>query len=174
MAKCFLSLGSNLGDRAGNLAKAITKLSVTCGSLKLSSPIYETEPWGVTGHPWYLNQCVEIETNDEPFTFFTKLQKIEKEFGRGNFPKLTRQSLQQPALQPVPRTLDIDLLLYGDIILESPLLKIPHPRMHLRRFVLQPLNDIAPETIHPVFKKPVKKLLEECADKSEVKRFSIC
>lgn len=163
MTSFYLSLGSNLGDRKQNLEKAIQFLPASETSVTISkiSPFYETEPWGIPkeagGHPWYINVCVGGETVLDPLTFLQYLQSLEHSLGRDRSKPLA------------PRTIDIDILFYDEITLESPALTIPHPRLHLRRFVLQPLKDIAPDFHHPVFKKTISELLKECTDKSVVK-----
>jgi len=144
----FLSLGSNTGNRAANLRDAIAHLSGIMCVLAVSS-LYETEPVEFTGQPWFLNCAVSGETADPPEHLMHNLLSIEKQMGR----KRT---------QPKgPRKIDIDILFYGDEMVDTPDLKIPHPAMHQRRFVLAPLAEIAPDFRHPVLKKSVRELLEE-------------
>lgn len=132
--KAYISLGSNLGDRAGQLEAALRILQRTAGiELRAASPVYETDPVGVRGQPRFLNQVAEIETSLEPERLLDVLQSIEAVLGR------TR------AERWGPRTVDLDLLLYGDRVLRSERLQIPHPRMCERRFVLEPLADLAPD-----------------------------
>lgn len=156
MAQIFLSLGSNLGDRENFLEQTRKEIGNFCRIEKTSS-LYETEPRGVEGHPWYLNQCMEVETELSPEEFFKKCQSIEKSFGRKQKGDLA------------PREVDIDILFYDNLMLESDNLLIPHPRLAQRRFVLVPLAEIAPNFIHPVFKKTVEDLLKECEDQGIVR-----
>jgi 2-amino-4-hydroxy-6-hydroxymethyldihydropteridine diphosphokinase len=140
--RTYLSLGSNVGDREGNLRKAIGRLSV----LRIS-PIYETEPVDHTDQPWFLNLVVEAETELSPHELLATTSRIEQELGRvHDFPK-------------GPRTIDIDILLFGDQIVNTPDLQIPHPRMAERRFVLAPLADLAPDLQHPLTHLTVREML---------------
>src|SRR3989338_10921733 len=133
----YLSLGSNIGDREANLKKAM-ELLVKIGEIKSASKIYETEPHGVAGHPWYLNQCVEVETDVSPEILLKKCLEIEKQLGRVREKDVT-----------VPRTIDIDMLFYDNEHIETDHLTVPHPRLHERRFVLIPLAEIVPDFVHP-------------------------
>ena len=143
----YLSLGSNLGDRAANLRTAIGRLC-ELGNLVAVSSFYETEPEEVTDQPWFLNCAVGLKTELMPRQFLSKLLKIERQMGRRR-------------LRPKgPRTIDIDILLFGNSIVHTPQLDVPHPAMHQRRFVLQPLADIAPDVRHPGFQRKIRELLE--------------
>ncbi len=124
-----MSLGSNLGDRAANLAAARDRLP----PIKRASSIYETEPRDVPNQPWFLNQVIEIETNLFPRQLLAQTQKIERELGR------------KRTVAKGPRTIDIDILLFGEAVIHAADLEIPHPRLTERRFVLEPLAEIAPE-----------------------------
>ena len=157
MSTAYLSLGSNLGDRAANLDAAIAKLG-EIGSVAERSSNYETEPVEVTDQPWFLNCVVEFETELEPIQLITAVLKIERSMGRTR----TRDK--------GPRSIDIDILLYGDRVLDIAGLTIPHPAMHVRRFVLEPLAEIAPEVRHPVFKQPVRELLAAQPAQPQVRR----
>src|SRR5580658_3467608 len=140
----YLSLGSNIGDREANLRAAIEKLK-ELGEVVVSS-FYETEPLDFTAQPWFLNCAVAIRTELMPQLFLAKVQAIEQQMGRRR-------------IQPKgPRNIDIDILLFGDSVVSTPELQIPHPAMHERRFVLEPLAEIAPEVRHPVLKKTVRDL----------------
>lgn len=142
----YLSLGSNLGDRAANLEAAISQLA-ELGDVVARSSFYETEPIGFVHQPSFLNCVVALETELMPKQFLSRALAIEQ--------KLGRRRTQAKG----PRTVDIDLLLFGGSIVDTPALIIPHPAMHERRFVLEPLAEIAPEVRHPVFKKTVRELL---------------
>jgi 2-amino-4-hydroxy-6-hydroxymethyldihydropteridine diphosphokinase len=144
----YLSLGSNIGDREAHLREAIRRLE-SAGKLRAVSSIYETEPVEFTDQPQFLNCAVALETSSTPGQLMLQLLAIEKAMGR--------QRIQKKG----PRTIDLDILLFGDEVVDTPGLTIPHPAMQHRRFVLEPLAEIAPEAIHPVLKKTVKQLLEE-------------
>ncbi|HLW84987.1 MAG TPA: 2-amino-4-hydroxy-6-hydroxymethyldihydropteridine diphosphokinase [Candidatus Sulfotelmatobacter sp.] len=145
MILVYLSLGANVGDRAGHISEAITRLK-SAGRVVAVSSLYETEPVEVTDQAWFLNCAVALETTMTPSQLMAALLGIEREMGR----KRTQKK--------GPRTIDIDILLFGDAVVESPELRIPHPAMHQRRFVLEPLAEIAPEACHSVLKKTVSEL----------------
>lgn len=144
----ILGLGSNVGDRLQNLQSAVDKLSKIGEIIKVSK-VYETEPWGKTDQPAFLNACVKIECNLNPEDLLNKLKQIEKKIGR-----VERERWG-------PREIDIDILFYDDIVIESQRLTIPHPLLHERAFVLVPLNDIAPEFTHPKLNVVVSELLKK-------------
>ena len=141
----YLSLGSNVGDRQANLDQAISQLS-SFGTVIRRSALYETEPMEVTDQPWYLNCAVELETELMPKQFIAAVLDVERSMGR----KRTKKK--------GPRTIDIDVILFGKSIVEMKGLTVPHPAMHLRRFVLDPMVEIAPEVRHPVFKRSIREL----------------
>jgi len=143
----YLSLGSNLGDRETHLQEALRRLNAL-GKVTSVSAWYETEPVEVKGQqPWFLNCAAAVETELAPLQFLNGMLEIERSMGR------TRT-------QPKgPRIIDIDIILWGDDVLDAPGLTIPHPAMQQRRFVLEPLAEIAPDAVHPVFKRTVRDLL---------------
>jgi 2-amino-4-hydroxy-6-hydroxymethyldihydropteridine diphosphokinase len=144
----YLSLGSNIGNRESYLGDAIARLRAL-GRVAAVSSLYETEPVEFTDQPWFLNCVVLLETNATPAELLANLLAIEQEMGRVRTQKKG------------PRTIDIDVLLFGETVLDTPKLTVPHPAMHQRRFVLEPLAEIAPETWHPGLKKTIRRLLEE-------------
>jgi len=141
----YLSLGSNVGDREAQLRDAQFRLN-TVGRVIALSSFYETEPVEFTQQPWFLNCAVAIETSSTPQQLMVALLRIEAEMGR------------QRRQKKGPRSIDIDILLFGHEIMESKELTIPHPAMHLRRFVLEPLAEIAPEALHPLLNKTIREL----------------
>ena len=161
MNVAYLCLGGNLGDRESSIKAAISKIQEVAGDISAISRIYETEAWGVTNQSAYLNCCVELKTTLTPEELIGCLLKIEHDMGRERNLYHTYE----------PRTIDIDILFYNDLVSELNHLTVPHPRLHLRKFVLIPLNDIASEFKHPVFGKTVRDLLLECSDTSEVKLY---
>ena len=147
----YLSLGSNLGNRRENIGTAVRLVGERIGKVTAESAVIETEPWGyVSDHP-FMNQVIAVETDMEPNDILTQTQSIEREMGRRK--KSTDGHYSD-------RCIDIDLLLYGDRIVRTDRLRLPHPLMHLRRFVLEPLAEIAPDAIHPELQKSIGELLE--------------
>ncbi len=153
MFDLYLLLGGNLGDKATIFAKAIDKLTKALGPLCAKSAIYETEPWGFNCDEMFWNQALLIQTNLTPQEVLTCTKAIETELGR------IREDNRYCS-----RTIDIDLLFYGDLIINENNLELPHPRMINRKFVLEPLSDLNPDLIHPKFNKSIKTLLIECTD----------
>ena len=160
MRIAYLLIGGNLGNRKENLLKATSFINEQCGILTRSSSIYETAAWGITDQPPFLNQALEISTSLSARQLLRKILKIEKEMGRIRKEKLG------------PRIIDIDILLFEKEIHDLLFLKIPHPEMQNRRFVLTPLAEINSELQHPVLKKSIAQLLEECPDNLEVKKIA--
>lgn len=156
MNTAYLCLGGNMGDRSRNLLEAIAHIKAL-GDAGPCSPVYETQAWGVQSQPAYLNCCVELYTPLGAPALMERLLAIESAMGR------TRSAQQYES-----RTVDIDILFFNDLVLDSPSLTVPHPRLQLRRFVLVPLADIAPALLHPSLRKTVADLLKDCPDTSEV------
>jgi 2-amino-4-hydroxy-6-hydroxymethyldihydropteridine diphosphokinase len=164
MARVFLSLGSNLGDRRRYLESALTLLRAeTAVRVVTCSQVYETTPWPEIGSPretWHLNCAVEIETELSPDRLLQLTQAIESRSGR--------LPAAGPPAAAAPRSLDIDILLYADQVIAEDELQIPHPFLHLRRFVLVPLADIAPEVEHPTLYQSILDLLDELPGEGDV------
>lgn len=144
----YLALGTNLGDREDNLQMARDSFPPAVKTLR-QSPVYITPPWGYTDQPEFLNQVVEAETTLEPLPLLRYLKEIEEAMGR------------QATFRNGPRLIDLDILFYGRRIIEMETLHIPHPRLQARAFVLVPLNDLAPDFIHPVLRESVHALLSK-------------
>ena len=156
----YLSLGSNLGDRAANLRDAIAALPAADFSVCKVSSFYETEPVDYLDQPWFLNCIVEGETVSQPLDLLHSLRAIEAQLG------------SKKAFAKGPRLLDIDILLVGDLAIDTPELQVPHPRMLLRKFVLAPLAEIAPELRHPRWPANASALLSASEDPSVVRPLS--
>jgi 2-amino-4-hydroxy-6-hydroxymethyldihydropteridine diphosphokinase len=153
----YLSLGSNVGDRAANLEAAIARLS-SLGKVVAGSSFYETEPVGFAAQPWFLNCAVKLDTEKTPKQLLTGILDLEQEMGRRRVQKNG------------PRTIDIDILLCGDSIIKTKGLIIPHPAMHERRFVLEPMAEIAPDVLHPVFKRSIRELRDALPEGQVVRK----
>ena len=153
----YLALGSNMGNRLANLKAAISNLTPQM-AVKDKSSVYETPPWGFTEQAQFLNQVVMVKTYLKPQALLDHLKRLETALGR------------VPNFQNGPRLIDIDILFYDDLVLDSPPLVIPHPRLHERAFVLVPLAEIAPDLVHPVLRKPIHELLDG-VDRNDIKLF---
>lgn len=157
----LLSLGSNLGDRIMNLHEAVQLIHKRIGDIITHSPYYESKSWGINSPNDYINICIKVETQLNPFELIEEIQNIENELGR------VRQ------IKYGDRTIDIDILLYNEDVVDSDELKIPHPHMHERLFVLVPANQIAPYNLHPIFNKTIQQLLLDCDDETNVYEYKI-
>lgn len=149
MHRVFLSIGSNIGYKEKNCFQAVEKLKQSGITITKISPVYTTKPWGFKDQPDFANIALEAFTELSPVELLRLLKKIEKEMGR------------KVSVKYGPRIIDIDIIFYDDLIYESEELTIPHPLMHERYFVLKPLNDIAPDFVHPVLNLTVKELLDK-------------
>lgn len=160
MFKAYLLTGTNMGDREENLQKARTLIAAQCGKLSKFSAIYETAAWGKTDQSSFLNQALLLHTSLKAEELMHQLLKIESQMGRERMEKYG------------PRLIDIDILLFDQEIHQDELLRLPHPEMANRRFALVPLADIAPEAFHPILKKTMAQLLEDCPDPLGVKKYN--
>jgi len=161
MNKAYLLIGGNEGDRLSFLKQAREYISVLLGEIIEQSGIYETAAWGKTNQPNFLNQVLLIETSLAAEVLMSNILIIERKMGRVRNEKYGA------------RTIDIDILFYNEEIINLPDLKIPHPEIQNRKFVLVPMNEIAAQFIHPLFKKNIQTLLNECRDMLDVKKMGI-
>jgi len=152
----YLSLGSNVGNRAGSLHTAIDRLRAF-GEVVAVSSLYETEPVEFTAQPWFLNCAVKLNTEQTPQQLLAGILEIEKQLGR------------QRTQEKGPRIIDLDILLFGNLVLHGTGLTIPHPAMHERRFVLEPLAEIAPDVLHLVLKRTIRELRDALAPGQKTK-----
>jgi 2-amino-4-hydroxy-6-hydroxymethyldihydropteridine diphosphokinase len=158
MKKAFISLGTNIGDRNKNLAKAIQYINVGIGHIIDLSGVYETEPWGFESSDKFLNMVIEVLSDLTPEEMLPKCLEIEQLLGR----------VRSTENGYISRTIDIDILFFADVVISSDLLTIPHPHIADRRFVLEPLAEIAPDYVHPILGKNMKELLNACSDQTQV------
>jgi 2-amino-4-hydroxy-6-hydroxymethyldihydropteridine diphosphokinase len=161
MPRCILHLGSNLGNRQEHLATAIRYIDRLAGIVVCTSDIYQTAPWGNTEQPLFLNQALVLDTQLSPSILLQRLQNIEHLVGRT--PVAVRWSA---------RTIDIDIIAIAQQIIHTDILTVPHPYMHLRRFVLAPLADICPQWVHPTLQKNIQTLYNECADSLAIHKYT--
>ena len=157
----ILHIGSNIGDRENNLAQCRQLLSMHLGEVTEVSDIYATEAWGITDQPEFLNQAIRVSTLTSPSKVLKIIQKIECIIGK------------EKEFHWGPRRIDIDIIFYGDKIINESELTIPHPEMHKRAFVLHPLMDIIPDFMHPVYQKTISQLLDQCKDRSYAHKIEV-
>lgn len=160
MNEVYLLTGGNIGDRLSYLSRAKKTIEERCGHVLQESSVYETAAWGMENQEAFLNQVLKIETLLKPEELLKSILQIEEQLGR------------KREMKYGPRTIDIDILFFNNQIIDQQGLKIPHPQIQNRRFVLIPLNEIASEKIHPAFHKTVFQLLAECPDLLEVNKFN--
>jgi 2-amino-4-hydroxy-6-hydroxymethyldihydropteridine diphosphokinase len=158
MNTAYLLIGGNLGDRAAYLQTALKRIEETCGAISHYSSIYETAAWGNTNQPAFYNQAIKLDTALSPEALLQALLAIELDMGRVREEKYG------------PRTIDLDILMINNIVVDTPMLTIPHPQLHNRRFALLPLNEIAPALHHPVLDKTIHELLLNCPDTLDVQK----
>lgn len=159
--RVFLLLGTNLGNRSDNLLVAIEQVQITAGKIIQASSIYETAAWGKTDQANFLNQVIEIETALAPIDLLNALLSIEEQMGRSR------------EIKWGPRIIDIDILLYDEIVVTSDTLTVPHPALHERKFTLVPLAEIAGDQVHPIFQKKISELLAICSDPLPVTKIAL-
>jgi 2-amino-4-hydroxy-6-hydroxymethyldihydropteridine diphosphokinase len=161
MHHIYLGIGGNLGDREANLEETRMFIEFNFGDIVQASSIYETAPWQMDDAPSFLNQVLLVSTELKPQDVVTEIQELAIFYGKA---PSSREHYQN-------REMDVDLLFYDDLIMEEEALTIPHPRLHLRKFVLIPLHEIAPDLVHPIFKESVSALLQRCTDESLVRKY---
>lgn len=157
----YLLTGGNVGNRAQYLQESASLIEAQCGKIVRRSSLYETAPWGKTDQAAFLNQALELSTPLSANQLMEQLLLIEQKIGRKRMEKYG------------PRTIDIDILLFNHDIIDNPLVTVPHPQMANRRFVLEPLQEIAADYVHPVLQKTIRQLLQNCPDLLPVKKFSV-
>ena len=152
MTRCYILFGSNQGDKKALLEEACRQIEIHCGMLAERSSDYLSEPWGFEAAEWFLNALLVVETELEPDELMDELLTIEKELGRVRHPEKKGYC---------SRTADLDILYYGDQIINTEKVTVPHPRLHLRKFALEPLCEVIPDFLHPVFNLSQTQLLEQ-------------
>ena len=160
MESCYVLFGSNMGDKENIFAEACLLINNRCGVITAVSSSYESEPWGFEASEWFLNRLIVVDTDLNPEAMLRELLAIEAELGRVRHPEKEGYT---------SRTADLDILYYGQRVIVTPTLTVPHPRLHLRRFALMPLCEVAPELMHPVFQVTQRELLHRCTDQSIVR-----
>ncbi len=158
----FILLGSNQGNREQLLHQAYDKIGERCGRIVAQSPVYESEPWGFEAQQWFLNQVLEVATFMTPDNLMLTLLDIEKDLGRDRV---------TPHKGYASRPMDLDILYFGNRVIDTQLVTAPHPRLHQRRFTLLPLCDLAPDFKHPTLKKTNRQILDACDDLCNVKLY---
>lgn len=156
MARIYLGLGSNLGDKETNLLKAIEQIEKQIGPIAARSVFFVSEPWGFNSDNTFINACVAADTTFSPVECLRRLKRLEKALGRP----------ERVSGEYKDRVIDLDILFYDELVLEDSNLILPHPLLHLRNFVLTPLAEIAPDLIHPVFKKTIRELQSDLIEQS--------
>ncbi len=154
----YIGLGSNVGDPVAELRRAISELVARGVEVPLRSSLYQTEPVETLNPEWFVNAAAAVHFDGNPTQLFEVCRSVEAAQGR------------ERGEPNAPRTLDIDILMLEDVVLSTPALIVPHPRFHQRRFVLEPMVEIAPDAVHPVLETTMRDLLEDCRDVSEVVR----
>ena len=160
MESCYVLFGSNMGDKENIFAEACLLINNRCGAITAVSSSYESEPWGFEADEWFLNRLIVVDTDLNPEAMLRELLAIEAELGRVRHPEKEGYT---------SRTADLDILYFGQRVIVTPILTVPHPRLHLRRFALMPLCEVAPELMHPVFQVTQRELLHRCTDQSIVR-----
>lgn len=160
MERCYILFGSNMGDKDRLFVDACVLINNRCGRVMEVSPAYESEPWGFEAEEWFLNRAIAVDTELEPEEMMQKLLEIEKGLGRVRHP-------EQKGYESRP--IDLDIMYFGNRVIDTPTLQVPHPRLHLRRFALVPLDKMIPDFVHPVLNLTQHELLQDCPDHSEVK-----
>jgi 2-amino-4-hydroxy-6-hydroxymethyldihydropteridine diphosphokinase len=149
-----------MGDKENIFAEACLLINNRCGAITAVSSSYESEPWGFEASEWFLNRLIVVDTDLNPEAMLRELLAIEAELGRVRHPEKEGYT---------SRTADLDILYFGQRVIVTPILTVPHPRLHLRRFALMPLCEVAPELMHPVFQVTQRELLHRCTDQSIVR-----
>jgi 2-amino-4-hydroxy-6-hydroxymethyldihydropteridine diphosphokinase len=162
MNEVYLCLGGNLGNCLVTFGQIYSLIEQTVGKVTEQSSLYQSQAWGMENAPDFLNQVIKIETEISVEALLIALLDIEKKLGRERTETTAYQS----------RLIDIDILFFNKKIVKTEILEIPHPRLHLRKFVLEPLNEIAPNFIHPILNKSISELLELCSDTGQVKKLT--
>ena len=160
MESCYVLFGSNMGDKENIFAEACLLINNRCGAITAVSSSYESEPWGFEASEWFLNRLIVVDTDLNPEAMLCELLAIEAELGRVRHPEKEGYT---------SRTADLDILYFCQRVIVTPTLTVPHPRLHLRRFALMPLCEVAPELMHPVFQVTQRELLHRCTDQSIVR-----